>query len=358
MREEQTSTPPRAPNRPSTQPSVRLLLLVLLCSPLLFAMQCANEDLSQEFLLELDLDGASETYTITLPYTGRIALDVGVDAAQDGEIQLRSQVRTSGDPDEEGCDAIAGRRTRDIDAAPWDGNLAPIDANITYPRLSNLSVRTQFTLPYNEDLGAYAGAAELATDHELVRLYTTDNDLSLWDLNGNIVPPVEDTHPATCDDVFVTVYEMPRENVRIAFHSDQEAIDQVLIADCAEDRVVDRVCPGFVSEIQDDTFSVESAHEHIERYSALGVGDTVVLEGTCDGACPATLRLFAWLEPLQCRTKNDCSGGRECTDDGYCIKEPPPACASPDGRSNLPAVLMAVCLLWVLRRTAHHEART
>src|SRR5699024_9300926 len=128
-------------------------------------------------------DDSPETYTITLPYTGRIALDVGVDAAQDGDIQLRSQVRTSGDPDETGCDAIAGRRTRDVEAAAWDGNLAPIDPNTSYPTLGNLSVRTQFTLPYDDDLGAYAGAAELATDHELIRLYSTDNDLSLWDLN-------------------------------------------------------------------------------------------------------------------------------------------------------------------------------
>lgn len=330
-----------------TQPRLRTLLLLLLLSPMLFAMQCSNEDLTQEFRLELDGNGQSERITIHLPYTGRIALDLSVDAQSAGEVTLRTQVQTSGDPDEEGCDAIAAGRTREVNAAPWGGNAPPIDANTSYPAIGNLSVRTEFRLPHNDDLDAFAGAIELATDHELIRIYSTDNDVSLWDLNGNIVPPIADTHPATCDDVFVTVYEMPRNNVRIAYRSDQETLEQVVITDCAEDRVVDRVCPGMSGEIREDTIAVEAGMRAVERFSALGVGDTLVVEATCDGACPAIIRLFGWLEPLQCRTKNDCGGSRSCTHDGYCIKEPPPACTSMSSIHPLTWILALLGLLWV-----------
>lgn len=339
-----------------TQKRLRTLLLLLLLSPMLFAMQCSNEDLTQEFRMDLQSNAQPERITIALPYTGRIALDLSIDADSAGEVTLRTQVKTSGNPDEEGCDAIAAGRTRQVDAAPWDGNSPPVDDQIAYPTIGNLSVRTQFLLPRNDDLDAFAGAIELATDHELIRVYSTDNDLSLWDLNGNIVPPIADTHSATCDDVFVTVYEMPRNNVRIAYHSDNATLEQVVIADCAEDRVVDRVCPGMAGDIQEDTFTLTPATQHVQRFSALGVGDTLVVEATCDGACPATLRLFGWIEPLQCRTRNDCSGARTCTHDGYCIKEPPPTCTSITRVHPLTWLLALFGLLWIAfgaRRT--HE---
>lgn len=322
----------------------RTIALLLFLCPFLFAMQCANEDLTRAFTLQLTNDQQPESLTIDLPYTGRISLDVGIDAENSGEVSLRTQVQTSGDPDIEGCDAFESRRSREIGAAPWNGNDPPIQNNQTYPTLSNVRSRTQFILPYQEDLDAYAGAVELATDHALVRVYSTSDDLSLWDLNGNIVPPIHATQPATCEQLFVTVYEMPRDNVRIAYRSDTPSVEQVIVADCAEDRVVDRVCPGSYTDIDSHTFTVESNTRHVERYPLVGVGDTIVVESSCDGACPATVELYAWIEPLQCRTRNDCSGGRSCSHDGYCIKEPPPSCAI----STRPSVWMIFWAVLIL----------
>lgn len=332
--------------------TARALAWCLLLCPFLFAMQCANEDLTREFTLELTQNNQPEHLTISLPYTGRISLDVGVQAQSSGEILLRTQVQTSGDPDIEGCDAFTARRIREMNAATWNGNTPPVQTDINYPILSNVRSRAQFALPYQDDLSAYAGAVELATDHDLVRIYSTESDLSLWDLNGNIVPPIHDTQPATCEGLFVTVYEVPRDNVRIAYRSDQPTVDQVILADCAEDRVVDRVCPGAYAEIREETFPIESAQDVIKRYALLGVGDIIVIEGTCDGACPATLSMYAWIEPLECRTRNDCSGGRTCSHDGYCIKEPPPSCTAV---AHAPAtqgiaVLLSVLVLCLRRR--------
>lgn len=349
---EQGATPRRTPAQ--THAALRPLLLLLLLSPMLFAMRCSNEDLTGRFYLDVQSDGQEERVTISLPYTGRLALDLGIDAQNDGEIHLRTQVQTSGNPDEAGCDAIVSGRARDVDTAPWDGNAAPVQNGQSYPTIGNLSTRTKLALPQNTDLGAYAGAIELATDHELIRIYSTDNDLSLWDLNGNIVPPIADTHPATCDDIFVTVYEMPRDNVRIAYRSDNPSVEQVVMTDCAEDRVVENVCPGTSGDIREDTIAVEGGTQHVERFSALGVGDILLVEATCDGACPVHIELFGWLEPLECRTKNDCSGGRSCTFEGYCIKEPPPACSAESSTGSTPPLAGLVGLLglwWVARRT-------
>src|SRR5690554_2848607 len=103
------------------------VLLLSVIAPLLLAMRCANEDLTGEFTLELLQDRQTEVVGIQVPYIGRLSLDVGVDAQQSGDIELRIQAQTSGDPDVLGCDAIRLGRVRDVQANPWDGVSTPTD---------------------------------------------------------------------------------------------------------------------------------------------------------------------------------------------------------------------------------------
>lgn len=319
--------------RPSAAILRWLLLIVAVLAPLLIAMRCANEDLSGEFQLQLVNDGQSELIGLEVPYTGRLALDVGVDAAQSGEILLRVQAQTSGDPDVLGCDAITLGRVRDTQANPWDGNTPPSGSQGTHTTISNVAVRTGVALNHDAANNRYTGILELAIPRTLVRVYTTNNDILLWDLDGNIVPPIEATRSASCEGIFVTVYELPADRTRIGYRSSSSRVEQAIVEDCTAQRVVQRVCAGSSGPQEDHRFSVEGGTRHVERLAQLGVGDTLVLEASCQGACPATLSAFAWVEPLDCRTRNDCSGGRFCTNDGYCIKEPAPSCAWSGGAS-------------------------
>lgn len=321
------------------------VLLLSVIAPLLLAMRCANEDLTGEFTLELLQDRQTEVVGIQVPYIGRLSLDVGVDAQQSGDIELRIQAQTSGDPDVLGCEAIRLGRVRDVQANPWDGVSTPTDPQGAHTTIGNVSVRTGIALNEETTLGRYTGLTEIATPRTLVRVYTTIAEIQLWDLDGNIVPPVQATEPASCDGIFVTIYEMPADRTRIGYLSDEPRLDQAILEDCTAQRVVDRVCPGSSGPQEEYTLAVSAGTRHVERIPQLGVGDTLVVEASCQGACPASLSAFAWVEPLGCRTRNDCSGGRYCTNEGYCIKEPPPSCQLGSTSGGMAGLLAALALL-------------
>lgn len=312
-----------------TRAACRRWLLVGLAAlaPLLLAMRCANEDLSPEFRLELPYDGVPELVGTELTYTGRLALDLGMEAEAAGDIRLRVQAQTSGDPDVDGCDVIQLGRIRDAETSVWDGTTVPTQPSGTYPILGNVSVRTTLALHPRAGAGDFSGVLEIQAARTLVRVYSSSDTLAIWDIAGNIVPPVEPTRPASCDDVFVTVYELPAERTRLGYISSEATVEQAIVEDCTAQRVVQATCPGSSSPQQEHVFALEAGERRTERLSQLGVGDTLVLEATCQGACPATVTAFAWIEPLSCHSRNDCSGARSCTPDGYCVKEPPPSCA-------------------------------
>lgn len=333
------------PHKRATPPWRWLVVALMLLAPLLGAMRCANEDLSAPYTLELTADGVPEIFGVSLPYTGRLALDLGLDASQSGDIHVKVQTQTSGDPDVRGCDAISLGRARAADANVWDGSTPPAGAQGTYTTISNVSVRTGVRLPPTGN--TYAGVLELAIPQTLVRIYSTSPDVFLWDLAGNIVPPITATQPASCDDVFVTVYELPADRTRIGYLSDQPEIEQAIVEDCTAQRIVQRVCPGASGPQEEYLFPMDTELKRVERLAELGVGDTLVVEARCEGSCPATVTAFAWVEPLSCRTRNDCSGNRQCTADGYCIKEPPPTCQS--SASTTIAGAIALLLLLIVR---------
>ena len=312
-----------------TRAACRRWLLVCLAAlaPFLLAMRCANEDLSPEFHLDLQQDGVAEIVGTELTYTGRLALDLGMEAGAAGDIRFRVQAQTSGDPDVEGCDVIQLGRAREAETLAWDGTTVPTQGAGAYPTLGNVSVRTSLALHPRAGAGDYSGVLEVQAARTLVRVYSSADTISMWDTAGNIVPPIESTRPASCDGVFVTLYELPAERVRIGYLSSEAFVEQAIVEDCTAQRVVQTTCPGSSSPQQEHVFTLEAGEYRTERLSQLGVGDTLVLEATCEGACPAAVTAFAWIEPLSCNSRNDCSGTRSCTPDGYCVKEPPPSCA-------------------------------
>lgn len=313
-----------------TRAACRRWALVCLAAlaPLLLAMRCANEDLSPEFRLELAHDGTPELVGTELTYTGRLALDLGMQADAAGDIRLRVQAQTSGDPDVEGCDVMQLGRVRDTDTRAWDGSTAPNEPSGNYPVIGNVSVRTAVALHPRDSAGDFAGVLEIQAARTLVRVYSNATAVSMWDTAGNIIPPVEPTRPASCDGISVTLYELPDERARIGYIANDATVEQAIVEDCSAQRVVQATCPGASSPQQEHVFALEAGEYRTARLSQLGVGDTLVLEATCEGACPATVTAFAWIEPLTCHSRNDCSGARSCTSDGYCVREPPPSCAA------------------------------
>lgn len=324
---------------------LRTLCAVLtLLAPLLLAMRCANEDLTQRYELSLTQDATPEILGVMTPYTGRLALDLRVDG-NPGDVIVRVQAQTSGDPDIDGCDAMTIGRERQVDATAWNGLSAPSGPSGSATEVSRLSVRSALNLPWDPLLGRYAGVIEAVGPQSLVRVYTSTEDVSIWDLRGNIVPPFEDTVPATCEGFFVTVYEMPAERVRVGITSEEAAVLFASTEDCTAQRVVQRICAGTSGPIEEFTHTIGTDGFVVDRIASLGVGDTVIIEGECQGACPATITAYAWVEPITCRTNSECSGGRACTPDGWCVKDPPPSCASYAPFSALLALALA-SMVW------------
>lgn len=342
------ATPHDRPRR-SARAAASLLPFVLACSPLLLAMRCAQEDLSARFDAQLDQEGVPEIIGVDAPYTGRLALDLGLDTqGAGGDIIVRVQAQTSGDPDERGCEAATIGRTREVDASPWTSPTPPSGPKGSYTAINNVSVRTAVRLTNTGS--AFEGVLELATQRTLVRVYASTPAITLWDLSGNIVPPVVPTAPASCAGFFVTVFELPSDRTRIGYSHTSARIEQAIVEDCTAQRIVDRVCPGTSGPVLETTYRVDPGAPFVARMTELGVGDTLVIEGECAGGCPATLSAFAWVTPLSCRTNADCSGAQTCTTDGYCIKEPPPTCAQGSHRGSLYGALALLALAWRRRR--------
>ena len=324
------------------------LSALALTAPLLLAMRCANEDITQRFELSLDSEGTTELVGLTTPYTGRLSLDLRVEGNAGGQVITRIQAQTSGDPDVAGCEAMTLGRERAADAAPWDGASTPTGPSSAYPEIGRLTVRSALTLPWSDTAHRYAGVIEAVGARTLVRVYSTADDLRIWDLAGNEIPPLEATAPASCDDIYVAMYEIPDERVRLAISSDEPTETFAVVEDCTAQRVVQRVCPGTSGPIEEYYHDLSETPVVVDRIESLGVGDTVIVEGECAGACPASIDLYAWVEPIACRTNNDCSGGRSCTVDGWCVKDPPPSCATGAGGLGVAASVSA--LLIVLRK--------
>lgn len=346
------------PHKTHRSPNGRILVLLLLITPICLAMQCYNEDLTQDFQLDLETDETAQQLQIDFPYTGRLSIDFSIASSRNGSVTMRTQAQTSGDPDVAGCDAVSAGRIRDVTATSWSGVGAPVDPLIQYPAIDNLSTRTRIDIPYNDDHDTYQGALEIATDNSLVRLYSTIPDISLWDLNGNIVPPIRSTQPATCAGVYVTIYEIPAQRTRLAFRTPRTSMQMVVLEDCAAHRVVENICPGSYEDEQKETIPIQAGNTHVGHYPEVGVGDILLVEGTCHaGACPATVTLFGRIETLDCQTSNDCGGSMLCTHHGYCVHESAPSCASTDPSFPTPMILVTALgsLALMRRRGARSE---
>lgn len=339
--------------RKSSRTSLRwgLFLCALLC-PLLLAMRCANEDITQRFELHLTTDGSPEIIGVETPYTGRLAADFRIEG-QPGEVIVRVQAQTSGDPDIDGCDTMTLGREHQVNALAWDGVQAPSGESKLYPEVGRLTVRRALYLPWEPTLNAYAGVIEAVGVQTLVRVYSSTPNLRMWDLNGNQIPPVTPTVETSCTGVFVTVYEMPGERVRLTFTSSRDTETFAVLEDCTAQRVVQRICPGTAGPIEEHIHAL-SGEPVLHRLANLGVGDTLIVEGECQGACPANIEVYGWVEPIDCRTNNECQGGRSCTADGWCIKDPPPKCQSAPGISS---VLFALLTLAALARRPSRRGR-
>lgn len=328
----------------------RWTLAIAAMSPLLLAMRCANEDLTQRYELPLSTNGTPEIMGVQTPYTGRLSLDLSIQGSP-GDVLVRVQAQTSGDPDIDGCDSMNLGRQREVIAGTWDGTSAPGGNSGQFPEVNNLTVRTSLKLNTAIAGGQYAGVVEAIGTTTLVRVYSSTPDVFMWDLRGNVIPPYFSTLDATCQGVFVTVFEMPSERVRLGFKSSEAQVAFAVNEDCTAQRIVQRICPGTSGPLEEYSLPLDENGFVVHRVENLGVGDTIIVEGECIDSCPALLSAYAWVEPLACRTHNECTGGRSCTSDGYCVKDPPPNCSTGLlSASTIAGILGALSLLLIRRR--------
>lgn len=323
-------------------------LVWILTAALLSGSTCDNQDLSGRFVLDLTTSDAEALHAYRQPYIGRLTMDFGLRNTGDtiSEFDVRVQAQTTGDSTATACDNATNTGARVLQANSGDPQ-GSLDAEA----ISTLTAfdRAHFlTFPSNADWGYVAVRVRTTSDY---RLYSSSAELILVREDGRVLTP--DTSQTLECDVLAVVHEFTLTDGTYYLGIPDDGGTVLVEENCEQVRTVPRTCPG-ASSVPFTRRKIELAPGGFVsgriNSEELGIGDQAVVSLSCaDGAvCAGELELFFLVQQLECRVASDCTGGRSCTEDGYCRQVGEGGCtASRDVPA--PALALAVCL-WLVRR--------
>lgn len=299
--------------------------------------------------------GTAAVRTFEQPEIGRLALDWSVTntGATDAVFTLDAQGQTSGSADDEACALFDGEPTVLVaaDASDPESDAIPLvrDAERFY-RIELGAVD-----------GAFAGAANLraptSTIYE-IRLDRDAVDLVITTDSGlRVVPDRVEVGQGACAEVQTRItIRLDAGVYRMTLAGTADRVGIVVNEACTEQRTVPRTCPGEASDVvRVDTGILAPGQSVTGRVGTpqLGVGDRVAVLLDCSAATPRCVgesEIFLVTEYLECRSTVDCAGNELCSEDGYCVRQPPVGCES--GGSVSLAALVALSALGTRRRRA------
>lgn len=309
---------------------MRGTLFGLLCvlSALLLGSNCEQTEILGPVSFELNPDAREETVVIRLPFVGRTSLDwfIENDGTTDAEFTILALAQQIEDPNDKRCESFD--ENSDVSYQLLQSVEAPPEPEIRLPSIETNG--TLYNLTLEETAGGFEGWARLSGLAGRVDLVVRPSsaELQVLDVNGNTLPSITSENAECAKDdkeIGVRTYRLEDETYRLRVFTPGPSVLLSAAETCISRATVDRICPGTQGELAERTANLPADSQQSGRFHTLdlGVGNAIALTVYCvnDSDCQGRVEIAPYIEPLECRSNDDCSTRRSCSVDGYCLRD-------------------------------------